>query len=66
MGDHLCRLSLPVKAWHRIVDVHQDAVIWDELRLPENYRRLEKFYTQVCFNIVWLERRATLRDGLFV
>lgn len=63
-GDHFRRLASRVGAWHGIVDVHQDGIIWDELRLPADYRRLKKFELQFWSIFVRLERRTRLRLGV--
>lgn len=63
--EHLRRLSLRVEAWHGIVDVHQDALIWDSPRIFSGYRQRKKFDTEFWSNSVHLERRTRLRLGVF-
>lgn len=64
-GNHSRQLASLVGAWYGIVDVHQDAIIWDELRLPAYYRRWKELYTHSWSDPVRLERCIRLRLGVF-
>lgn len=65
VGEHLRCLSLRVEAWHDIVDVHQNALLWDSSRLPSGYRQWTTFDEELWLNSIRLERRARLYIGVF-